>query len=119
MTTHDYLRECTTNFRLDLEAKTIETPWRSELTMSGCGWDEGHQWRYRFPAGELLDEIDRCLAHQLDRSRITLAGVKFDYPLELDGGIGGPDWDHCETTPATAEFEIDLAKKQITFIAPD
>ncbi len=119
MTNLDFLRACTPDFRLDPEAKTIETPRRSELTMSGCGWDDGHEWYYRFPADELLNEIERCLANKIDRSRITLEGVKFDYPFELDGGMGGAHRDCYETTPAKAEFEIDVANKQITFITPD
>jgi hypothetical protein len=45
--------------------------------------------------------------------------LRLAYPFELDGGMGGPHRDCYETTPAKAEFEIDLAKKQITFIAPD
>lgn len=101
------------NFKLDLESMTIATKLKSELTLSGCGWDEGHEWYCRFSAEKLLAEVENCLKNEIKRSQIVIEGIEYDYPIELDGGLGGRSSDIATETPVQAEIEINIARNSI------
>src|SRR5450759_502139 len=83
----DFIHNCTMNFELDLKTMTSETRLSKELTMSGCGWDEGHEWYHLLHAGKLLSEVENCLKNRSDKSRIWIEGKKHDCKYEVDGGV--------------------------------
>jgi hypothetical protein len=114
MTAIEFIQRCTLNFTFDAERLVLETPIRSELTLSGCGWDEGHEWYSVFPATALLEEVERCLRGNIATSHIAIAGTELDYPIELDGGCGGRSSDTATESPVAAKIEIVIARKRIT-----
>jgi hypothetical protein len=114
MTAIEFIQRCTLNFTFDAELLAIETPLQSELTLSGCGWDEGHEWYSVFPATPLLAEVERCLRRNIATSHIAIAGTELDYPIELDGPCGGRSSNTATESPVTAELKIEIAQKRIT-----
>ena len=112
----DFLNNCTKNFELDIKTMTIRTPYERELTVIGCGWDEGRRWYFQFHAEKLLNEVENCLIIKKDQSRIMLEGIKYECNYEVDGGIVFDIISGSETEePKVAEFEIDIYNKQIMF----